>query len=406
MDDSDTRRERLLAGLEALQTGDFPEVISALQPVAAAAAAAGDHEAEIAARSALAQALMLAGRYPDALEHARRGLAVAEAQGISEALPQLRRLAELAGDEPAESQLVTELNARIQEIIPRVQAGDQSAVEALRAVAARAAAERLPGPEATARGLLGQALLHFDRRGEAEPELYRALALAEELGNDDAARHFRGLLAPEPDVPEAVLEAERQLQRAVETARQGRPQDALDLVRGVLDRARREDLGGLEASARGLMAQILLNVGLADEALNHAKLALRLAESSGATAAAEHFRELLQAAEAAAGLDASGPALSREIHSLVQRLQAGELEAAIGGLEAVIEAAVADEAPGPEATARGVLAQVMMRLSRLDEALVHARRALELAEEGGADDAAMQLRALVTQLENPPIGEA
>ena len=404
MNDPDTRRERLLAGLEALQAGDFREVISTLQPVAAAAVAAGDYEAEIAARSALAQALMLAGRYPEALESARRGLAVAEAQGISEALPQLRKLAELAGDEPAESQLVTELNARIQEIIPRVQAGDQSAVEALRAVAARAAAERLPGPEATARGLLGQALLHFDRRGEAEPELYRALALAEELGNEDAAGHFRGLLAPEPDA--LVPEAERQLQRAVETARQGRPQDALGLVRGVLDQARREGLGGLEASARGLMAQILLNVGLADEALSHARLALGLAESSGATEAAEHFRELVQAAEAAAAVEASGPALSREIHSLVQRLQAGELEAAIGGLEAVIEAAVADDAPGPEATARGVLAQVMMRLNRLDEALVHARRALELAEEGGADDAAMQLRALVTQLESPPIGEA
>jgi len=406
MTDTNDLRQRLLVGMDALQAGDFGAVIETLEPVAEAAAADGDVEAEVAARGALSQALMLAGRYPAALDQARRGLTLAEANQITGAIPQLRKLLEMAGEEPAESQQVTTLNARIQEAIPRIQGGDESAIAVLQDISRESAAAGLPGPEATARGLLGQALLHFDRRAEAEPELYRALALAEELGNDDAAAHFRELLAPEPDVPEAVLDGERRLSAAVDLARGGHPQQALDAVRAVLDTARSAGVPGLEASARGLMSQILLNVGMGEEALKHAKLALELAEAGGAGDAADHFRELVEAASVAADPAHSGPALNRQIHDLVLQLKGGELEAAVAGLEAVVEAAVADDASGPEASARGVLAQVMMRLGRVDAALEHARRALTLAQEGGADDAANQLRALVTQLENAPVGEA
>jgi len=406
MTDTNDLRQRLLVGMDALQAGDFAAVIETLEPVAESAMTDGDAEAEVAARGALSQALMLAGRYPDALIQARRGLAVAEINTISGALPQLRQLAEMAGEEPEESQLVAALNARIQAAIPGLQSGDEAAIEVLRTICAESAVAKLPGPEATARGLLGQALLHVNRRQDAEPELYRALALAEELGNDDAAAHFRELLAPEPDMPEAVLEGEKRLQAAVDLAQSGHPQQALDEVRAVLDTARSSGVPGLEASARGLMAQILLNVGMGEEALKHATLALELAEAGGAGDAADHFRELVAAASVASDPNHSAPALNRQIHELVLQLQGGELEAAVAGLEAVVEAAVADDAAGPEASARGVLAQVMMRLGRVDAALVHARRALALADEGGAKDAAMQLRALVSQLENAPIGEA
>ena len=62
---------------------------------------------------------------------------------------------------------MTALNARIQEAIPGIQSGDEASIATLREVSQEAAAAGLPGPEATARGLLGQALLHFGRRGLA-----------------------------------------------------------------------------------------------------------------------------------------------------------------------------------------------------------------------------------------------
>jgi tetratricopeptide (TPR) repeat protein len=402
--------ERLFAGVQALQSGDFGEVINQLTPVADQAAAAGRADVEVTARGALAQALMLAGRYPEALEHATRGLERARAEGLDEAIPQLEQLRHMAAEEPPEARRVTALNARIQELIPGVERGEGEALVGLRAVAAEAVSHKLPGPEATARGLLGQALLHQGRREEAEPELYRALALAEEVGSEEAAAHFRSLLTGVPGddgmADEDLSEDEQRLQQAVEFAHDGRPGEALSLIQTTIDRAVLSGSEGLEASARGLMAQILLNIGQADQALENAERALALAEAGGAAEAAEHFRELVEVARLQADPEASAPALNRQIHDLVMALQGGELEAAVAGLEAVVESAVADEQPGPEATARGVLAQVMMRQGRTGEALIHARRALTLAEEGGAEEAAMQLRALVTHIEGQPVGEA
>ncbi len=89
-------------------------------------------------------------------------------------------------------------------------------------------------------------------------------------------------------------------------------------------------------------------------------------------------------------------------------MEAGDLSAAEGHLEGAIEAARADEARGPEASALGYLAQCLIRAGRPGDAVPHAEAAEHIAQELGDLDAKAhfgRLRAAAEQQARPEWAE-
>jgi hypothetical protein len=95
--------------------------------------------------------------------------------------------------------------------------------------------------------------------------------------------------------------------------------------------------------------------------------------------------------------DTRGPDWNARFGAALERARAGDADAACQALVQIAEEAHDAAAPGPEATARIFLAQIL--LARGERALARAEllTALGIAEELGDESAAAHVRALLAQ---------
>ncbi|KYF94903.1 hypothetical protein BE17_42650 [Sorangium cellulosum] len=153
---------------------------------------------EASVASALAPALFVIGRTDEASAWARRALEIAQALGQEEAVNHFRDLVTTMGAADASAPgtpAASTFQARIQAALEQVRAGDPSAAAvALSRIAEDAQQAEARGVEATARIFLAKVFVATHQRDQAATELRRALALAEQLGDQGAAAHVCALL--------------------------------------------------------------------------------------------------------------------------------------------------------------------------------------------------------------------
>ena len=183
---------------------------------------------------------------------------------------------------------------------------------------------------------------------------------------------------------------------------------AVDLLTPLVDRARAAGIPTLEASACGLLAQALALTGRRDQAIPHARRALAIAEELQQKSAVALFREILAVLESGAEISADAPGSSDpepRIGAALALAQSGDPAAAIRDLEALADELAAADAPGPEASARVALAQILAGTGQQFLAGIQLRAAFAIAERNNATEAAAQIRAMLTALESGAGGD-
>ena len=310
---------------------------------------------------------------------------------------------------------------------------------------ALAAQEKTLGPDNASLSFtltnLGIALVQQQRLADAEPIVQRALVIVEAtlgtkhpetariltilaqiqaaLGRDEASATARRALDTlvkthgedhplvqdvEPllkEIAEPSGELDTLLEQGAEAMEARDAPRAIELLTPVADRAHAEGLLPLEASACGMLAQALFVTGRREDALTRARRALQIAEEASQADAAAHFRELLETMEGS-GPDAAVPdAFHSGIQSALEQARGGDPGGAAVKVAELADQAKTSGAPGPEATARILLAQLRLALADRDGALADLRRALEIAEGIGDEDAASHVRQLIEESSAP-----
>jgi hypothetical protein len=248
----------------------------------------------------LAPACASLGQLEPARAAAAEAVALAEAAGDAESLKHYSGHShQLAMDEQA-----------LEEVLERAMAaldrGDPMAAEAdLRTVLIASLAHQQSDLEATARGMMAQAMLMRGAPEEARPHIERAMAIAREMGDPGAEGHFAALLAAATDgeaadryrrqgeLAKRVDDAATQAGRALEA---GDWENAVASIDGLAEEAKALDALESEATLRGLLSQAWLMGNRRQEAVANAKRAVELAEKAGAREAADAFRGMLQLA--------------------------------------------------------------------------------------------------------------
>lgn len=153
--------------------------------------------------------------------------------------------------------------------------------------------------EASARGMLAQAMFMLGRRSEALANVRSALAITEQIGQEDAVRHFRQLLrriesaGPLPVVP-AGPDWNTRIQAALEQAQAGDLDVACRALVQIAEQAHDAGAQQPEANARIFLGQMLISRGERELAKAELLRALGIAESVGDGTAAGHARALLR----------------------------------------------------------------------------------------------------------------
>jgi tetratricopeptide (TPR) repeat protein len=245
--------------------------------------------------------------------------------------------------------------------------------------------------EASTSGLLSQVYLRLDQPEEAARLAEDALNIASARHDDDAARHFQGLLMIARATPD-----ERQMSTAFGDGRQAliddEPERALPLLERALELATTLGRQVARSAAHLLLAQTLLKLGRRDEAVTHATEGKNLAEAQGDAEAVQRAAELIEAIESD---EPSDQGIQSEIEWGKEALTQGDLDRGIRHLERARDQAQKLNEPIPEAAASGLLAQAFIEAGRRDEAEASARHALGIAESLGHHEAAEAFQGLV-----------
>jgi len=196
------------------------------------------------------------------------------------------------------------IERRLEHAMEALDRGDAATAETdLRTVLIAALGNQQPDLEATARGMLAQAMLMRGAPAEAREHLERAIYLSREMGDPGAEEHFTALLAATDSSDAAdryrlqgdvAKRADRAAQEAGQALEAGDWEQAVSVLGPVADEAQALEVLEAEATLRGLLSQAHLMGSQRKEAVAHAKRAVELAEKAGATEAADAFRSMLQ----------------------------------------------------------------------------------------------------------------
>jgi hypothetical protein len=292
----------LKSALRALESRDPETAISTLEALLSGPPAP-EAAACMLAHGLLGPALAGVGRLEEARAHVAAAITKAEALGDEQSASHYTHLTTQL---EALALAPEAVEALLEQAMGALDRGDPAGAEAdLHTVLVAAIGHALPDLEATARGMLGQAMMLQGSPDRAIPQLERAVVLAREMGDPGAEGHFAGLLAAasSPDGArryqqqgEVARRAELAADEAGSALESGDWQRAVGILAPLADEAR--DVGAPEAEAtlRGLLAQAWLTGRMRQEAISDARRALTLAEQAHATEAADAFRNLLQLA--------------------------------------------------------------------------------------------------------------
>ncbi len=276
----------LQRGTELLRTGNTSEARDVLRAEMERAHAANEASAEAYAASPLAQALLALDETTAAAEVAARGLELTMASGDNSGASHFRQILTMANG----SATPFDATAALHSADAMLRKGElEPAIALLRRVLEGAKAAAARGSEASAAGMLAQALGASGRSAEALALGRRALALARELGDDESAQHFQSLCEglSQPTTPAEVLEDAHGHLAA------GRAQEAIELLEPLAEAAEKAKVDELEAVSCGLLAQAHAIVGDPLRALVMAQRALEIASRSGRPEVVQKFQKLL-----------------------------------------------------------------------------------------------------------------
>lgn len=265
-----------------------------------------------------------------------------------------------------------------------------SAQERFQAAIDAAMADEAPGPEASACGFLAQALIQADDAEQAAKLARRAQAIAERLGDEAAVAHFASVLdaAERHARPEAVRMRELFAEGCAELAR-GEPTGARPRLDEAVQLATDLDETQYEAHARAMLAQALLLLGEAADALPHAERAAALARDLGEEGLAQQIDHIAGQARA--------PGVELALAKAAAALEDERARDAVGILRPLLVRGAPTKAD--EAWIHGLVAKAHLLLEETSLAAVHAERAVALAEEVGDADAARAFRKLLGRAE-------
>lgn len=292
----------LKAAVQALENRESDAAIASLEalinrepPIAP--------QPEMFARGLLAPALASVGRIVDARVHAQRAHEIASELGDKESAAHYDALVRQLDIVGLNDQAIESAFDRAAAYLDN---GDAVNAEAeLQNLLLAALAHRRADIEASARGMLAQAMLLRGANTEAKEQVEKALELSEEMGDEDARVHFAGLVAQlsteggadqfrrEAEIIRRSEEAEKYAGKAMEA---GDFDLAVSILLPISADAEFAGVKHKEATLRGMLAQAHLLANRRKEAEREAKAAIQIAESLGAKEAAEGFRQILQLA--------------------------------------------------------------------------------------------------------------
>lgn len=296
-----TIENTLQAAVQALGNRDPEEAVRLIQALLAGPPL--EPMPEMFARGLLAPALASLGRVEEARAEAEKAhagaLALNDTESAQHYLSLMRQLEVVGLSDDAIDQAFDRAAAALD-------AGDSTTAEGeLQTILLAALAHQRPDLEASARGMMAQSMLLRDATSEAREQLARALELATEIGDEGARQHFEQLVSQlaTADGADRFRRDAAITRRSDEAMKQaGAAMEAGDfdlagsLVAPVIDEAQGAGMHEIEASMRGMAAQIHLLGGRRKDAEREAKAAIALAEGLGAREAAESFRQILQLA--------------------------------------------------------------------------------------------------------------
>lgn len=308
----DTRLDAgLKAARKALEAGHPDDALAALTPVLHRSRELGARDAEMLCLGLLGPALDQLDRHDEALRAAHKALAIAEAledaesAGHFEAMVAQLETGSLQGpSDPGEPLTDDEIGAAFDKAeLALTQGNAAAAVGILAALATATRQQARTADEASACGMLAQALMMCGREADAAQPAARGLEIARELGDPQAIAHFSALAESlqGPDGAGAEIERARvaaQVAAACEGAGklldEEKGEEALATLEAALALTDAVDAPHAEATVRGLLAQSYLLLNRRDEAAAMASRALELAQQVGDRSAADQFRELLK----------------------------------------------------------------------------------------------------------------
>jgi tetratricopeptide (TPR) repeat protein len=255
------------------------------------------------ARGLLAPAYASLGNVSEARAEAEKAVTLAQTLDDTESLSHyqglLQQLSVVAMSEDA-------VDAAIERATQAFERGDSATAESeLGVILVAAVAHQRLELEATARGMLAQALLMRAAADDARPHLLRAHEIAITMQDEGATQHFAAILAQiaTPEGADRLRQDAEAARRGDEVARQaGAAMEAgdFDLAQSLLEPAVSEaEAAGTpetQASLRGMLAQAYLMGGKRELAAKEAKRAQAISLSLGSHEAAESFGQILQLA--------------------------------------------------------------------------------------------------------------
>jgi tetratricopeptide (TPR) repeat protein len=256
-------------------------------------------------------------------------------------------------------------------------------------------------PQMLAHGILATALAALGRISAARAEAEKAIWIASDLGDSESRAHYEGLLRQLDVVGMSDDAVEQAFERAGRARDEGDIATAENELNMVLIAALAHLRADLEASARGMLGETLLMRGAIPEAKVHLERALEIARELADESAAHHFEAVLASLGTPEGADryrveADVARHADEVQKQAGKaMEAGDFESAITLLEPVAKQAEAAHALASEASLRGMLAQAHLLANHRKDAEIAARRALEIAEQLGAKDAADGFRQIL-----------
>lgn len=281
-------------GREALLRGDAEQAVTHLERSLKLAKDLGHRVAEGASTQLLAQAYLETGEQDRAETLAEQAKEVSEALGDAEATHRAQQLKEQAEALSQPSCPVEEgIAAELRNGQSALSDGDmERGVSHLERARDLAIEQGEVIPEASASGMLAQAYIELGRREDAIAHATRALAIAEELGHEEAARDFRELLEVASTDPEHLALA-RELHLGATALAVDDGDNAIVHLEDALNSARKLGETVSEIMAAGLLARAYVGRRRHDEAAQLARSALELIKKRGDTKAERHFVELL-----------------------------------------------------------------------------------------------------------------
>jgi hypothetical protein len=311
-----TVQQHMQTAVIAIRENRAQDAIALLTTIIVEAESSTTTDVEMFARGLRAPTFAASGEREAALADGRRALSLAKTLGDKDSIAHyaafLRELGDVVSTDvqtaadtvDADEEQITPRTDPLQAASEFLMAGDSArAVQILEPLVVFAEGAKSVVVEASAAGMLAQALMLEGDLVRAREFATRARNLAATQDDDDSTAHFESLRATleedhasesASDRAQTAAMVHAAVHRAGAQLSSGNAKVALQTLYPVLSAVCEHGLKGAEATLRGLTAQALLQLGRSTDAASEATKALKIAQQLGDDEAVTGFRQLLE----------------------------------------------------------------------------------------------------------------